>query len=171
MDTTTWCKEEKPGKVGMVEMTAASVNPWAMVVHLHYTSVTERRAKIFFPCPENIVNLDLLASLETNLSNSHCFQMLTIYAGNKKFTLSKKYGPVQVISILITSVTREGSGKLQQRLRGVCSKGSGMHVQTRHSPHCYKIHEVRKYEIKAETKIQTSNFFGYISVGIYWRHI
>ena len=88
MNTTTWCKEEKPGKVGMVEMTATSVNPWAMMVHLHYTSVTERQAQIFFPCPENIVDLDLLASSETNLSNSHCFQMVSIYTGNKKFTLS-----------------------------------------------------------------------------------
>ena len=137
MDTTTWCKKEKPGKVGMVEMTAASVNPWAMVVHLHHTSVTERRAQIFFPCPENILDLDLLASSETNLSDSDCFEMVTIYTVNKKFTSSTNIWASTSFDThhisnqrRLKQVAAKAQGSLQQRLSHACADSPELSLLT-----------------------------------------
>lgn len=44
--TPTGCKKQEVGKVGMVHVTNAGVNPWTVVVHLHHTPATVRGHKI-----------------------------------------------------------------------------------------------------------------------------
>ena len=41
MNTTTGCEEEEPGKMGMVKVATACVDPRTVVVHLHNTPTKE----------------------------------------------------------------------------------------------------------------------------------
>jgi len=40
MNTASWCKEEKTGKISMIEVADTVVYPWTMVIHFHYTPNT-----------------------------------------------------------------------------------------------------------------------------------
>lgn len=45
MDATQRGKEEKSGEVGVIQMSAAVVDPGTMVIHLHYTPEGEKSAR------------------------------------------------------------------------------------------------------------------------------
>lgn len=41
MDAAQWGENEESGEVGMIQMSAAIVDPGTMVIHLHHTPVEE----------------------------------------------------------------------------------------------------------------------------------